>query len=195
MMETFDREVLSKLPAKRRENAKRGIRDVSSLVLNNETVATAAAAAEEDDSLAMVYGVKRHATPESNAASTKRGPAASSSPGLNSTLASAVENTPTTGKYSARSKRGETVISFGTEMSPIADWKRREEDSNVVSVSTNVGTADKPLQTPYRDDFLFSLFALIICDYGYDFLLTFPLYILCNLSGFLSIRQFYYTVR
>jgi len=148
MMETFDREVLSKLPAKRRENAKRGIRDVSSLVLNNDTTA---AAAEEDDSLAMMYGVKRHATPESNAAaSNKKGPAVSSSPGLNSTLASAVENTPTTGKYSTRSKRGETVISFGTEMSPIADWKRREEDSNVVSVSTNVGAADKPLQTPYR---------------------------------------------
>ena len=70
-----------------------------------------------------MYGVKRHATPESNAAaSNKKGPAVSSSPGLNSTLASAVENTPTTGKYSTRSKRGETVISFGTEMSPIADW-------------------------------------------------------------------------
>ena len=63
------------------------------------------------------------------------------------------------GKYSTRSKRGETVISFGTEMSPIADWKRREEDSNVVSVSTNVGTTEKPLQTPYRDDFLFILLA------------------------------------
>ena len=47
------------------------------------------------------------------------------------------------------------MISFGTEMSPIADWKRREEDSNVVSVSTNVGTADKPLQTSYRDDIMF----------------------------------------
>ena len=69
----------------------------SSLVLNNDTVANAA---EEDDSLAMMYGVKRHATPESgSAASNKKGPAAaSSSPGLNSTLASAVENTPTTGK-------------------------------------------------------------------------------------------------
>ena len=150
MMETFDREVLSKLPAKRRENAKRGIRDVSSLVLNNESVANG----EEDDSLAMMYGVKRHATPESGAASAKKGPAATSSPGLNSTLASAVENTPTTGKYSTRSKRGETVISFGTEMSPIADWRRREEDSNIVSVSTNVGTADKPLQAPYRDGIL-----------------------------------------
>ena len=153
MMETFDREVLSKLPAKRRENAKRGIRDVSSLVLNNESVANGVAG-EEDDSLAAMYGIKRHhATPEGSAASAKKGPAAAaaSSPGLNSTLASAVENTPTTGKYSTRSKRGETVISFGTEMSPIADWKRREEDSNVVSVSSNVGgTADKPLQAPYR---------------------------------------------
>ena len=138
----------------------------SSLVLNNDTVANAA---EEDDSLAMMYGVKRHATPESGAAaSNKKGPAAAaSSPGLNSTLASAVENTPTTGKYSTRSKRGETVISFGTEMSPIADWKRREEDSNVVSVSTNVGTADKPLQTPYRDDLLFILLALAIRDHDY----------------------------
>ena len=54
------------------------------------------------------------------------------------------------------------MISFGTEMSPIADWKRREDDSNVVSVSTNVGTTDKPLHTPYRDRFLLILLALSI---------------------------------
>ena len=61
------------------------------------------------------------------------------------------------------------MISFGTEMSPIADWKRREEDSNVVSVSTNVGTADKPLQTPYRDDFWFILLEFKILDHSYEF--------------------------
>ena len=144
-METFDREVLSKLASKRRENASRGIRDVSSLVLNNETVASAA----EEDSLAMAYGVKRYSTPpESNV--SKKGPAALS-PGLNSTLASVVENTPTTGKYATRARRGETVISFGTEMSPVGDWKRREGDINLAAVNDNVRIAEKPLRAPYRD--------------------------------------------
>ncbi len=152
LLDALDRECLSKLEAKRREDERRGITDVSSLHLNN-----AAAAAEEDEEqqseMALAYGIKTpvHSGKRSTASSTpevifkKRGPFQSPSVTDNGLL----PMTPNAaGKYAERTKKGETVITYNVEMQAIADWKTPDGDTNAVSVSQVA--SERPLDKPYR---------------------------------------------
>jgi hypothetical protein len=149
LMDTFDREVLSKLAAKRKEDERRGIRDVSSLVLNAETNGNGAMDDADESALLAGYGVKpvakpvkKQVTPDN--ASNKRASASQFS--TPSTLQ--LENTPTTGKYSMRTRRGETILSHNTEMAPIKDWRTPDGEARIIGVG-QMG-CEKQLQKPYR---------------------------------------------
>ena len=147
LLDSFEKDHLSVMKTKLKENAKRGIVNVNQLSLIGNGVTTD----DEDEDLSSMYGikttptqktsVKRQITPDNHPNAKKM----FGTPATQSFSPSSLQvDTPNAGKYANRTNSGDTLLTFGE--GSIRDWKMEKE-----TFAAEIKPSSKqPLDKPYR---------------------------------------------